>query len=92
MEIKQRSCWVLISHEGLDGANTALANIEIGHFHYKLAMIQSVMSIKRKQLLLGNPYAEEAVRIVTKTHNPTHLNIVSAASVLSDFLRKLSTV
>jgi hypothetical protein len=78
-------------NEGPDGSNTACGNIAISHFHYNLAMIQSVISIKRTQLLLAKSYAEEGVRIVRKIHNPTHVNSVSASSVLSDILRELST-
>jgi hypothetical protein len=91
-ELFERSLAIYVMNEGPDGSNTAAGNIAIGRFHYNLAKIQSVISIKRSQLLLAKPYAEEGVRIVRKIHNPTHVNSVSASSVLSDILRELSTV
>jgi tetratricopeptide (TPR) repeat protein len=91
-ELLERSLAISVVNEGPDGPNIALGNIEIGNFYYQLAMIQSIISIKRTQLLLAKSYAEEAIRIETKIHNPTHPNYVSAESVLSDILRELSTV
>jgi hypothetical protein len=91
-ELFERSLANFVVNEGLDGLSTALGNIDIGRFHYQHATRQSVISIKRTQLLLAKSYTEEAVRIVTKIHNPTHPNYDSAASVLSDILRELSTV
>jgi hypothetical protein len=91
-ELFEHSLAIDVVNEGLDGPNSALANTDIGRFHYNLAIIQSVISIKRTQLLLAKSYAEEAVRIITKTNNPTHPNCILAASLLSDILRELSTV
>jgi hypothetical protein len=91
-ELLERSLAIFVINEGLDGTNTAAGNIDIGRFHYSLAKIQSIMSIKRTQLLLAKSYAEEAIRIETKIHNPTHPSSVVAASLLSDILRVLSTV
>jgi hypothetical protein len=91
-ELLERSLAICFENEGLDGPNTAAGNISIGLFHYTLATIQSVVSIKRTQLLLAKSYAEEGVRVETKTHNPTHPNYISAAFVLSDILRELSII
>jgi hypothetical protein len=91
-ELFERSLAISVVNEGPDGLNTAGGNIAISQFHYKLAMIQSTISIKRTQLLLAKSYAEEAVRIVTKILNPTHPSRVGATSLLSDILRELSTV
>jgi tetratricopeptide (TPR) repeat protein len=91
-ELLKRSLDIDVMNEGLDGLNTAVGNISIGRFYYKLAMIQSVISIKRTHLLLAKSYAEEATRIETKIHNPSHSNYVSAASLLSDILRELSII
>jgi tetratricopeptide (TPR) repeat protein len=91
-ELLERSLAICVENEGLNGTNTAAGNTDIGRFHYKLAMIQSIISIKRTQLLLAKSYAEEAIRIVRKIHNPTHPNYISAAFLLSDILRELSTV
>jgi glutamate mutase epsilon subunit len=81
-----------VMNEGPDGPNTAGGNIDICQFHCQLAMKQSIMSIKRTQLLLGKPYAEEGLRIVRKIYDPTHPNYILAVSALSDILRELSTV
>jgi tetratricopeptide (TPR) repeat protein len=91
-ELLKRSLAINVVNEGLDGTNTAAGNISIGQFYYKLAMIQSIMSIKRTQLLLAKSYVEEAIRIETKTHNLTHPNRVGAESLLFNILRELSTV
>jgi hypothetical protein len=91
-ELLERSLATFAVNEGLDEPNTALANTDISRFYYKLAMIQSIVSIKRTQLLLAKSYAEEAIRIETKIHKPTHQNSVTAESVLSDILRELSIV
>jgi tetratricopeptide (TPR) repeat protein len=91
-ELFERSLAIFVMNDGPDGAITAAGNITISQSHYKLAMIQSIMSIKRTQLLLAKSYAEEGVRIETKIHNPTHPNRVGAASALSNILRELSTV
>jgi hypothetical protein len=63
----------------------AADNMFLGHFHYKLAKIQSTISLKRTHLLLAKSYSEEVVRIETKIHNPT-------ASLLVIILSELSTV
>jgi tetratricopeptide (TPR) repeat protein len=91
-ELLERALAINVMNEGPDGTNTAHGNIQIVRFHYKVAIKQSIMSTKRTQLLLAKSLAEEAVRIVTKIHNPTHPNCVAAASLLSDISRDLSTV
>jgi hypothetical protein len=82
-DLFERSLANITRNKGPDGVNTAAATAEIGQFHYELAMIQSVISTKRTQLLLAKSYLEEATRIETKIHNPTHPNRVAVASLLS---------
>jgi tetratricopeptide (TPR) repeat protein len=91
-ELFERSLANFISNEGPDGMNTAAVTTEIGHFYYKLAMTQSIISTKRTQLLLAKSYFEKGTRIETKIHSPTHQNRVLAASLLSQVLNELSTV
>jgi hypothetical protein len=91
-ELLERSLAIAVANEGLDGADTAVGYMTIGRFHYKLATMQSVISIKRPQMLLAKFYAEEGVRIETMIHDPAHPNYVAAAIILSDILRELSTV
>jgi hypothetical protein len=91
-ELLERSLAIYVVSEGPDGSNTAAGNITFSQLHYNLAKIQSVISIKRTQLLLAKSYAEEAVRIETKIHNPSHPNCILAASQLSDILRELSII
>jgi tetratricopeptide (TPR) repeat protein len=78
--------------EGRDGVNTAAANIAIGQFHSQLAMKQSTVHTKRTQLLLAKSYIDEAVRIFTKIHSPTHPSRVAAPTLLSAILIQLSRV
>jgi hypothetical protein len=91
-ELLERTLAISVVNEGLDGTNTAAGNVVISQFYCQLAMTQSITSMKRTKLLLAKSYAEEAIRIETKIHNPTHPNRVGAASVLSNILRELSTV
>jgi hypothetical protein len=91
-ELFERSLAISTINEGPDGMNTAVANIEIGRFHYEFAMVPSTISTRRAQLQLAKSYSEEAIRIETKIHNPTHPNSKVAASLLSNVLRELSKV
>jgi hypothetical protein len=91
-ELLERSLAIFVRIYGPDGVNVAAVTTEIGQFHYELAMIQSVISTKRTQLLLAKSYFEEATRIETKIHNPTHPSRVAAASLLSLVLNELSEV
>jgi hypothetical protein len=91
-ELFERSLGIFTMNEGPDGMNTAVANINIYRFYRVFAQIQSTTSSKRTQLQLAKSYSEEAIRIETKIHNPTHPNIIIAASLLSNVLRELSEI
>jgi hypothetical protein len=88
-ELFERSLAIFIRNEGPDGMNGAAVNIEICQFYYKLAMTQSIVSIKRTQLLLAKSYVEEGLRIEKMIHSPTFPNYVAAECILSDILREL---
>jgi hypothetical protein len=47
-ELLQLSLANFTRKEGPDGANTAAVTIDIGHFYYDLAMMQSMTSFTRK--------------------------------------------
>jgi hypothetical protein len=87
-ELLERSLAIFTRNEGPDGANTAIVNSSVGSFHYQLAMRCSTGHSKRTQLLLAKSYLDEAIRIETKTRNPTHPNRVAAASSLSTILHE----
>jgi hypothetical protein len=89
-EVLERALAIYIRNEGPDGANTATATVNIGQFYHGLAIKQSTVGTKRTQLLLAKSCFEEATRIETKIHSPTHPNRVGVASLLSDVLRELS--
>jgi hypothetical protein len=91
-DLFERSLANFKRNEGPDGVCTAIANIEIGQFQYNFAMMQSVISTKRTQLLLAKSYFEEGIRIETNLHSPSHPNRVDAASLLSKVLNELSRV
>jgi hypothetical protein len=91
-ELFLRSLANITRNDGPDGVNTAIATIDIGLFHYQLAMMQSLSSTKRTQLLLAKSSFEEATRIGTKIYSPTHPNRVGVASLLSKVLNELSEV
>jgi tetratricopeptide (TPR) repeat protein len=88
-ELYERSLAIYIRNEGPDGANTAGLNIDIGQFYYQIATTSSVGYTKRTQLLIAKSYIDEAIRIETKIHNPTHPNSVGATSLLSNILSEL---
>jgi hypothetical protein len=81
-ELFERSLAMTVRNQGPDGANTAIGNSETVQFHYKIAMTSSTGHKKRTQLLLAKYYLEEAIRIETKIHNPTHPNRFSSATLL----------
>jgi hypothetical protein len=91
-ELLERSLATSIFNEGPDGMNTSISKMAIGQFHFSLAMIQSMISIKRTHLLLAKSYYDEAVRIETKIHIPTHPNRVAATSLLSEVMSELSRI
>jgi hypothetical protein len=72
--------------------NTAVVNVDIGQFYYQLAMTSSTAHTKRTQMLLAKSNFDEAVRIESKVHNPTHPKRVMAATLLLRALRELSNV
>jgi tetratricopeptide (TPR) repeat protein len=91
-ELFERSLAIIIRKEGPDGANTAVVNVDIGQFHYKIAMTSSIVYTRRTQLLLAKSYSDEAIRIESKVHNPTHPNRVMAANLSSRILPELSRI
>jgi hypothetical protein len=91
-ELFERSLAIYTRKEGPDAGNTAATNSAIGRFYYQFAMRQSIVHKKRTQLLLAKLYLDEAVRIESKIHSPTHPNRVAAASLLSAVLIELSRV
>jgi hypothetical protein len=91
-ELFERSLANFVRNEGPDSVNTAIATRDIGQFHYNLAIMESTVLSKRTQLPLAKSYSEEATRIETKIHSPTHPNRIEAASLLSKVLKELSKV
>jgi hypothetical protein len=91
-ELLERSLSIFIRNEGPDGMNTAVVSIYMGHFYYRLAMRQSTVHTKRTQLILAKSYSQEAARIETKIHSPTHPTRVESASLLSKVLNELSSI
>jgi hypothetical protein len=89
-ELLKRSLANFIRKEGPDGVNTAVSTSKLGKFYYDLAMMQSMASTKRTQLLLAKSHIVEALRIETKVHDSNHPHYLNAASLLSDILRELS--
>jgi hypothetical protein len=70
--------------------STASVNGDICHFHRNLRMRLSIRHTKRSQLLLANVYSNEATRIETKIHNPTHPNKFAAKYLSSNITNELS--
>jgi tetratricopeptide (TPR) repeat protein len=88
----QRALAIFIRHEGSDGVNTSVVNIDIGQYYYELANTQSVVSTKRTQLLLAKSHLEEAIRIERKVNSLSHPNNITATTLLSAVLIELSIV
>jgi hypothetical protein len=88
-ELYATSLAFCIKSEGLDGINTAAANINMGCFHRLAAEKQPTIDSKRVQLLLAKSFYEEGLRIKSKTHNPSHSIIVTVSSQLARIIREL---
>jgi hypothetical protein len=86
----ERSLAVFMRNEGIDGANTACSNNNIGEFYYQLATVQTTLDGKRTQLLLAKQYFDEGIRIQTKLFDPTHPNTLAAKIFLSRVVKHLS--
>jgi hypothetical protein len=93
-ELFERSLAICGRDEGPDGVNTAGVHVDIGNFHYQLAMTLSTSTrhTKRTQLLPAKSYSEKAEQILTKAHGPNHPNRVAVSSLLSAVLHELLKV
>jgi hypothetical protein len=88
----ERSLAISTRNEGSDGSYTAAANSNLGLFHYQLALEQATDALKQTQLLLAKSHHEEALRIFSKIHGPTHPDTVVTVSNLADVTSVLSRI
>jgi tetratricopeptide (TPR) repeat protein len=79
-------------NQGPDGENTAVANYNLGLIHGQLVHEQATFESKLTQLLLAQSHFEEALRIRSKIHGPTHPDTVAAASKFADVTSLLSRI
>jgi hypothetical protein len=77
-------------NQGPDGSQTAVANYNLGLFHYQLALEQATDDLKQTQLLLAKSHHEETLRIRSKIYGPTHPETVATASRLASVTSVLS--
>jgi tetratricopeptide (TPR) repeat protein len=91
-ELFQRCLAISIRDEGPNGMNTAVGNLNLGHFYQTLAKMQYTADAKREQFLLAKVYLDEAHRIQTQTCSPTQPNSIQAAFLLSTLITDLSSI
>jgi hypothetical protein len=85
-ELFERSLAINIRHQGPDGVNTAVNNMNLGYFNRKLAGLHQEVTLRNPFLLQAKAYYEEAIRIRTKTFSPTHPIAQDAVSALEDLI------
>jgi tetratricopeptide (TPR) repeat protein len=86
----ERGLAIMVKHVGLDAINTAVGNLQLGQFHYKVAGIQQSEAMFLERLRLSEFYYKEAVRIFTKVYGPTHDSTIRATTYLSQVIHILS--
>jgi hypothetical protein len=89
-EFHERSLAIDVKHEGPDGMNTAVSNVNLGHFHFQLAKTDLTTDRKNEHLRLSESYYTETTRIRTKILGPTHDETIEATPHLLNIKRMLS--
>jgi hypothetical protein len=79
----ERSLAILIRNHGSDGLDTAVGHLNISKFYYQLALEQPTRQSKQTQLLLTKAHFEEALRIQSKIHGPTHPSTLETLTKLT---------
>jgi tetratricopeptide (TPR) repeat protein len=86
-ELCERALAIHIRHQGPDGSNTAISNINLGAFYRKLANVHHLeVALQKTFLLQAKAYFEEAVRIQKKIYSPNHPHVEQAVSFLKDLI------
>eukprot|EP00596_Hydrurales_sp_CCMP1899_P009591 CAMPEP_0119052096 /NCGR_PEP_ID=MMETSP1177-20130426/73509_1 /TAXON_ID=2985 /ORGANISM="Ochromonas sp, Strain CCMP1899" /LENGTH=165 /DNA_ID=CAMNT_0007031551 /DNA_START=332 /DNA_END=829 /DNA_ORIENTATION=- len=88
----ERHLAIAIRDSGPDGLNTPVGSFQIGAFYYKLARAQTTVDLEQKQLLLAKSHIEEALRIYSKIHGPTHPDTLKTASLFTNISSELSQI
>jgi hypothetical protein len=88
----ERFLTISIRNNGSDGLHTGIGRLHIGAFYHKLAGVQTTVDLKQKQLLLAKSHIEEALRIYSKIHGPTHPDAIDTASRLVTISSELSQI
>jgi hypothetical protein len=88
----ERNLAIAIRNNGPDGLNTAHQHLQISAFYYKVTGAQTTVDLQQKQLLLAKSHMEEALRIYSKIHGPTHPDTLKTASLLTTISSELSQI
>jgi hypothetical protein len=87
----EQSLAIFLRTLGPISINTSVGNTSIAQYYRKLANMQTVFEVKRKNYLLAKPYADEAYRISLQIYGPKHNDTVQAGylcEAIDDFLVK----
>jgi tetratricopeptide (TPR) repeat protein len=89
-ELYEQTLAIDVKHEGPDGMNTAIHNLNLGHFYLHLITAYPTADNRKEHLRLAESYYTEAIRINTKIFGPTHDKTIEAVSYLLNITRILS--
>jgi tetratricopeptide (TPR) repeat protein len=82
-ELYERALAIKLKNDGPDGGNTAISNLNLGHFHNQVSQSNLSASKRKEHLSLSKSYFKEGLRIFTKVFGPGHPDTIDAASYLS---------
>jgi hypothetical protein len=85
----ERSLNIYTKSDGLEGINTAAANVTLGIFYHQLAESQQTAETRKEHLYLPQSKYKEAMRIYTKILGPDDPRTIRDSSSLASISRKL---
>jgi hypothetical protein len=89
-ELYERSLSIDIKHEGPDGVNTSISNLNLGNFYFNLAETSLNLAKLKEHLQLSKNCYTEALRINTKVFGLAHRKTINVTSKLSEISHALS--
>jgi hypothetical protein len=90
LELHERALAITVKHKGIHAINTAVSNLQLGRFHYKIAGIQPSEAMFLERIRLSKKLYTEAVQIFTKVYGLAHKDTIRAKASLSKVMHILS--
>jgi hypothetical protein len=88
-ELHQRFLDISILNDGVDGLNTAIANVNIARHYQIVAKTKTTENSIRTQFMLSKSHFEEGVKIYSQRFGPTHECTLNALFQLTNVLQQL---